>query len=251
VESTPDELPGLMVNTMDSKTHSRAFRKMLQLTLTVLAFGSSTNATAETVEGVLGETKCYRGERNREDTFSACRIAWEFSSQTSRNTFWVERLELDEEEYGWITISGPHDDNPGALPVVAEGGYLYRVASCSQGARERTEDCVISTAIWAPVLYENLESIPEKVELRDGSQVFVNHTASSEEVWPELQTIEYNLALISRLTSFVKIDDLPQLTQLSFESIHSLPYGVSKWDVHMDFNIRVFYPKDAIDPYSH
>lgn len=215
--------------------------------LTILMVSTSILLAANSAKADQSETTCYRGEKGREDTLSPCRLGWNFSADTSGTTYWVQRLEIAEDGLEWITVDGPYSANPARLQTTAEGGFLYRVVACDDAAREPSTSCASSTAIWAPTIVSTYTEIPQFLELKDGSNVAALAAHNPEEEPLDMLNIEYNLALVYRLVSYGKVDELPTLTGLEFENVHHLPDGISKWDAYLDYNVRRQYPVNSID----
>jgi hypothetical protein len=198
------------------------------------------------------EATCYRGEKERDDTLSACRIEWDFSNEAgSGATFWVQRLEIVEgqDRVEWFTVDGPYSTVTGRLPTVAEGGHLYRVVACGESVTEPTTDCASSTAMWAPIIVSSYEDIPQFLQLKDGSKLSAMGAKNPEDDPIEFLNIEYNVALLSRLVSFADVEALPPMRDLGFENVHHLPIGIAKWDGWLDYNLRRSYPVDPMGPH--
>jgi hypothetical protein len=201
---------------------------------------------AYSAEADSAEATCDRGEKNHADPMTACRIGWNFPVASSGASFWVQQLGIVNDGVEWSTVGGPFSKRTSSSATEARGGTLYRVVACDASAKEPNADCTSSTVIWAPIIVSSYRDIPQFVELKDGTNVSALASAHPEDDPIEWLIIDYNSALLARLVSFSDVEELPAMTDLSFENVHNLPYGIAKWDGWCDYNMRRAYPVDPI-----
>lgn len=195
--------------------------------VTIALIGTAFQTGANAAEK-LGSASCYRTTPG-----GACAAVWDFSS-VPRSFFFVEKFEYENEKTSWQRVEGPASNAKGVSVKNVDGGYLYRVVGCAD--KTGTVNCAGSTAFWAPSRPANLDDIPD--EIRGPTGYYLRDRGHSR----ELQILDYNVALISKLIDTVDMSAMPPMTNLPFSDLLSLPPEILQEDAELDYNVHAIYP---------
>lgn len=164
-------------------------------------------------------------------TGAPCKIGWDFVGN-QRNHYWTQRW--DSENVLWKTLE--HSESRAVFNTgqnAVEAGHLYRVLGCNDAAR--SSGCITSTAVWAPVWPDNVDEIPETVdvELFNGE---IETFQVSKTLDLEGQTAQYNIYLMVKELALVGGQNLPPMAKPYLTvGVPDTPTEVVDMNVYMSY----------------
>lgn len=139
-----------------------------------------------------------------------CRVAWNLA-QDPRTLYQIERFEPILQEW---QVEEYDVESRGLSADHATPGHLYRVVGCNVGSSDRADaeqDCVSTTATWAPVVPDSVDKIPDMVFDHQGAGMRINKSNKLR-----TQILQLNVYLLARDLGPVDVSGFPRMAKVTW-----------------------------------
>lgn len=186
-----------MIKRTSQGENRKSLRHSLLRPCVALALCIFSSALARAYEPEVGEASAYCNE-----SILKCILQWNMGN-TPRTNYHVQRYLPAKRK--WHTESTMPGGNPtGRYETPLDQGQLYRVYLCEDAKTEH--NCVSSTVVWSPLITNEKDEIPVKVESPDGKVMCSDPSGDLME-----RLIQYNVYQFIKVYQLADMKGLPQM----------------------------------------